>query len=359
MDVSQVVPGIIDTHIHQWDPFTTPREASRLAPLYRRAPGLFERLMPVLLDRGSRELILTARHVARAYLPADYAADVAATRTVLGVPVTEAVHVQCGWHRPDQSEETAWLDTLPFEVEGRPRLGAIVGNADPRDPDFARHLDAHAAASDRFRGIRFMTAHHPDPGVKSWIEEPGVLTSPAVLHGLAALAERGLTLDVFVFSHQLREVAALAAEHPDLTIVLDHYATPVGLLGPQGRSTGRTAGERADLLARWREDLSAVAEQPNVVAKHSGLAFPPLGHTQRGLTRTRLAELVAPLVEHTTAAFGPGRLVFGSNYPMDKPVASIEVILGALVDLLAPHGPDLVRKVLHDNAQRVYSLGGR
>ena len=35
-----VVPAIVDTHIHQWDPFTTPREASRLAPLYRRALGL-------------------------------------------------------------------------------------------------------------------------------------------------------------------------------------------------------------------------------------------------------------------------------------------------------------------------------
>ena len=356
MDVSQVVPGIIDTHIHQWDPFTTPREASRLAPLYRRAPGVFERLMPLLLDRGGRELILTARHVASAYLPADYAADVAPVRTALGVPVTDAVHVQCGWHRPDQSEETAWLDALPFGVEGRPRLAAIVGNADPRDPDFARHLDDHAAASDRFRGIRFMTAHHPDPGVKSWIEEPGVLTSAPVLRGLAALAERGLTLDTFVFSHQLREVAALAAEHPELTIVLDHYATPIGLLGPRGRSTGRTEAERADLLARWRDDLSAVAEHQNVVAKHSGLAFPPLGHSERDLDRARLAELVAPLVEHATTAFGPDRLVFGSNYPMDKPVARYETIVGALVDLLSPHGPDLVRKVLHDNAQRVYSL---
>jgi L-fuconolactonase len=99
-----------------------------------------------------------------------------------------------------------------------------------------------------------------------------------------------------------------------------------------------------------------VAEHQNVVAKHSGLAFPPLGHSERDLDRGRLAELVAPLVEHTTAAFGPDRLVFGSNYPMDKPVARYETIVGALVDLLSPHGPDLVRKVLHDNAQRVYSL---
>ena len=40
-----VVPGIIDSHIHQWDPFTTPREASRLAPLYRRAPKVLGKPM--------------------------------------------------------------------------------------------------------------------------------------------------------------------------------------------------------------------------------------------------------------------------------------------------------------------------
>uniref|UniRef100_UPI001C7F8D80 hypothetical protein n=1 Tax=Nocardioides pelophilus TaxID=2172019 RepID=UPI001C7F8D80 len=108
--LSGIVSGIIDTHIHQWDPFTTPREASRLAPLYRRAPRLLERLLPVALDQGTREMVRTAQYAARPYLPADYAADVAGAVEAVGVPVEAAVHVQCGWHRPDQSEETAWLD---------------------------------------------------------------------------------------------------------------------------------------------------------------------------------------------------------------------------------------------------------
>lgn len=354
--LSGIVPGIIDTHIHQWDPFTTPREASRLAPLYRRVPRLLERLAPVLLDLGTREMVRTVEYAAQPYLPADYAADVAGTVDAVGVPVESAIHVQCGWHRPDQSEETAWLDTLPFGSAGNPDLVGIVGNADPREAGFAQALDAHARASDRFRGIRFMTTWHPDRGVKNWIDAPNVMTSPAFLDGFAALAERGLTFDAYVYHQQIAEVRALAKEYPDTTIVLDHYAPPVGVLGPMGKSTGRTASDRADLLARWKDELAGLEDCRNVVAKHSGLAFPMLGHSEPGVTRQELAERVAPLVQHTTEVFGEDRLVFGSNYPMDKAIAAYGTLVGALADLLAPYGPDLLRKVFRDNAVSVYRL---
>ena len=349
-----IVPGIIDTHIHQWDPFTTPREASRLAPLYRRAPKLLERLKPVLLDQGSRELVITAEHVARPYLPDTYARDVAGTVASVGVPVEAAVHVECGWHRPDQSEETAWLDGLPFGQDGNPRLAGIVGNADPRDPDFGVQLDAHARASDRFRGIRFMTAWHADKGVKNWRDRDEVMTSPEFLRGFATLAERGLTFDAFAFSQQLPQVARLAQEYPEATIVLDHYAPPLGLLGPIGKGLGRTPEQRADLLARWKDDLSALAEHPRVVAKHSGIAFPVLGWRSAGTTRAELVDKTAPLVEHATQVFGEDRLMFGSNFPMDKAVTTYAELVGAYVDLLAPYGADLLRKVFRDNAVRVY-----
>ncbi|HWJ80591.1 MAG TPA: amidohydrolase family protein [Nocardioides sp.] len=354
--LSGIVPSIIDAHIHQWDPFTTPREASRLAPIYKRVPRLAERLLPVLLDQGTRELILTARNAARPYLPADYAADVAGTVDAVGVPVEAAIHVQAGWHEGSPAEETAWLDALPFGKDGNPALAAIVGEADPRKPGFADLLDAHAKASEKFRGVRFMTTWHPDKGVKDWIDEEGQMASPAFLRGFAALAERGLTFDAYVYSHQLTEVGVLAAEYPETTIVLDHYAPPVGVMGPMGKATGRTAADRARLLEGWKEAIAELATHPNVVAKHSGIAFPTLGHREPGLSRQQLAERVAPLVHHTTEVFGEDRLVYGSNYPMDKSITTYPIIVGALVDLLAPRGPELLRKVFRDNAQRVYKL---
>jgi predicted TIM-barrel fold metal-dependent hydrolase len=274
----------------------------------------------------------------------------------VGVAVEAAVHVQAGWHDDDQVGETAWLGTLPFGRDGHPRLAAIVANADPTAADFADVLDRHLAASDRVRGIRTIAAHHPDRRVKDWIDRPGVLAEPGFLAGFAALAERGLSFDAWVYAHQMGDVAVLADEYPETTVVLDHFATPVGLLGPMGSATGRTAGERAALLARWREDLAALAERPHVVAKVSGIAFPPLGLQRTGIGRAELAELAGPLVEHTVEVFGPDRVLFGSNFPMDKAVADYGAVVGAVADLLAPRGPEVLRKAFRENALRVYRL---
>ena len=348
-----VVPGILDAHIHQWDPSTTPREASRLAPLYRRAPRLVTAAMPLLLTQDKRELVLTPEHAARPYLPSTFAADVAGVVEAVGVPVEGVVHIEADWKSADPAEETAWVEALPFS---RQRLAAIVGHADPRKPDISAVLDRHAAASPRFRGIRCMATWHDDPKVMRWADTPRLLRDPAFLRGFAAVAERGLTFDTYVYSHQLDDVATLAGEYPDTTIVLDHYAPPVGWLGPMGRFTGRTDSERAGLLAGWREGMSTLASYPNVVAKHSGLAFPMLGLREAGIGRDALAERLGPLVTHTQEVFGPGRVLFGSNFPMDKANTTYATLVGALVDLLAPYGVDALRKAFRENAVRVYGV---
>jgi L-fuconolactonase len=352
-----VVPSIIDTHIHQWDPFTTPRTASPLAPIYKLSPRLLGALMPLLISRGNREMIRTPENAARPYLPANYSDDVAGVADAVGVPVESVVHVQAEWKTKEplgHAGETAWLETLPWGRDGNPQLTAIVGHADPLEPHFAELLDAHAAASGRFRGIRAMATWHPDKAVKRYTEHEGLFRSPEFLKGFATLAERDLTFDAYVYSNQLGDVSVLAAEYPQTTIVLDHFAPPVGWLGPMGKTLGRTLEQRDDLLARWREDIAALAQQPNVVAKLSGLAFPMLGMPTARWSRGEVASTVRPLVEHTTDVFGPDRLMWGSNFPMDRAITDYPSLVGALVDLLAPRGDDLLRKVFRENAQRVY-----
>ena len=351
-----VVPGIIDSHIHQWDPFTTPREASRLAPLYRRAPKVLDRLFPVLVAKGARDMVLSPQHVASPYLPDTYAADVTGVQEAVGAPVEAIVHVEAGWHSDDPSEETAWVASLPFGKDGAPRLGGIVAHADPRRDGFAGTLDAHARASERFAGIRCMAAWHEDKKVMQWGDREGILRSSEFLEGFAPVAERRLTFDAYVYSTQLPDVAVLAAEYPETTIVLDHYAPPVGWLGPMGRSLGRTDAERSEVFARWKDDIAALAEHRNVVAKHSGIGFPMTGLKQVGIGRDELARTVAPMVDHATDVFGEDRLLFGSNFPMDKANVDYPVLVGAMVDILAPRGDALLRKVFRDNAARIYGV---
>lgn len=355
-----VVPGIIDTHIHQWDPFSTPRTASPLAPLYKRAPRLFTAAMPLLISRGNREMIRTPEHVATPYLPTTYAADVAGVPDAVGVPIESVVHVQADWKTKDplgHADETAWLETLPWGEDGNPQLAGIIGHADPRDARFAELLDAHAAASPRFRGIRCMGSWHPDKAVKSYADGEGLFGTPAFLSGFAALAERGLTFDAYVYSHQLSDVGVLAAEYPATTIVLDHFAPPVGWLGPMGKTAGRTQDERDALFQGWQAGISELAsEHPNVVAKLSGTAFPVLGMATARWSRSDVAENVGPLIRHTVDSFGPDRVMFGSNFPMDKAITDYPNLPGALLDVLAEYSDDLLGKVFRHNAERVYSL---
>jgi len=67
-----------------------------------------------------------------------------------------------------------------------------------------------------------------------------------------------------------------------------------------GRSTGRTHNERDHILATWREGIQRVATYPNVVAKHSGVAFPMLGMPTGRWSRQQIVDSSAALVVPTT-----------------------------------------------------------
>ncbi|WP_280350592.1 amidohydrolase family protein, partial [Nocardia abscessus] len=243
-----------------------------------------------------------------------------------------------------------------------PPLGAILAGGDPAAPGFAELLDAHAAASPLLRGIRTMVAHHPDPGVRSFTDTPGKLTTEAFLDGFAQLAERGLSFEAWVYSHAIPDVTALAERYPEVPIVLNHLGTPAGIFGGVGKHTGTHPGLRRELLVRWRDDLAALAARPNVVAKVSGLMMPILGHPipPRG-TPTPAADLldrIGALIEHALDVFGADRLIWGSNFPVDKPVTSIANSIEAVATAVTGHGggPAELAQVFRTTAQRVYRI---
>ncbi len=349
---------VVDAHIHQWDPLTTPREFSPVAKLFRYLPvpiDVAKRVAP----RRDREFVGDPAPFVAPYLPADYRADAGE------VPVEAIVHIEVEWTGKGplrQVDETRWVASLPFGVD-TPLLGAIVGAADPARPGFAELLDAHRAASPLFRGIRTRVEYHPDSGVRAHNKEPGALTAPRFLDGFAALAERKLGFEAWVYSNQLPEVTALAGHYPDATIVLNHLGTPAGIFGPVGKHTGRNPGERRELFVRWRDDIAALATHPNVVAKVSGLMMPILGHPvpPRGEPTPVpvLLDRISPLLHHALDVFGPDRLLWGSNFPVDKPITSIPNAAAAVATALTDHGADAAAldQVFRTNAQRVYGVG--
>ncbi|MGX1806605.1 amidohydrolase family protein [Nocardia sp. NPDC055321] len=348
---------VVDAHIHQWDPLSTPREFSSLARLFRYVPVPIDWAKRVA-PRRDREFVGDPAPFVAPYLPAQYRDDAG------DVPVEAIVHIEVEWSGKGplaQAAETRWVASLPFGVD-TPVLGAIIGAGDPAAPDFAELLDAHRSASPLFRGIRTRVEYHPDPAVRAHNKAPGKLTDPRFLDGFAALAERGLSFEAWVYSGQLPEVTALASRYPDATIVLNHLATPAGIFGPVGKHTGRNPGQRRELFLRWRDDIAELATHANVVAKVSGLMMPILGHPvpPRGQATPVpvLLERISPMLTHALDVFGADRLLWGSNFPVDKPITSIGNAAEAVATALAGHGADdkALEQVFRLNAQRVYGI---
>jgi predicted TIM-barrel fold metal-dependent hydrolase len=196
-------------------------------------------------------------------------------------------------------------------------LGAAVR------PVLEQHVEA---GQGRFRGVRTRAAWHEHPAVHPLgLTQPGMVLDPRLQEGARELGAMGLTLDVWVYHTQLREVAALADACPRTTLVLDHCGCPLGV--------GPYAGARADVFEAWAADLSAVALRPNVVLKIGGLAMPRMGHRfHEQPAAPDSKQLVAawrPYFETCISAFGARRCMFESNFPVDKGAVGYRVLWNA------------------------------
>ncbi|HET7340267.1 MAG TPA: amidohydrolase family protein [Methylomirabilota bacterium] len=217
-------------------------------------------------------------------------------------------------------------------------------------------LDAHLAASPRFRGIRHATAWDASEAIRNAHTNPpaGLLGEAGFRRGFAELARRRLTFDAWLYHPQIAELTALARAFPDTTIVLDHFGGPLGIGPYQGR--------RAEVFAAWRSAVGTLAECPNVVAKLGGLVMPlnGFGFHKRAEppSSTELAEATRDWYLHTIDAFGVDRCMFESNFPVDKVSASYRVLWNSFKRIAAKFSAAEKAALFHDTAARVYRLGG-
>lgn len=133
--------------------------------------------------------------------------------------------------------------------------------------------------------------------------------------------------------HQLPAAFAVAAGIPGLTFVLDH-------LGKPPIATGE--------LAPWEADLRRLAALPNTVCKLSGMVTEAAPDWQM--------EDLTPYADTVLDAFGPQRLLFGSDWPVCTLRAGYREVVriaDRLTDRLSPTEKDAL---FHDNAARVYGL---
>jgi predicted TIM-barrel fold metal-dependent hydrolase len=252
--------------------------------------------------------------IRRNYLAADFAADCAP------VGVVRSVHVEAAHDPDDPVGESRWLQEVA-DRHGFPH--GIVAAARLEDPRVDEVLEAHTAFAN-MRGIRQML----DRG-----DGLQLIGERAWERGLARLPAYGLSFDLQVNPDQLVSAADLARRHPELVFVLNHSGMP------QGRTP--------EALEEWRSGLRRLAEQPNVVAKVSGLGM---------FDHSWSAESIRPYVEEMIAVFGVDRCMFGSNFPVDKLYGSYPALVDAYLQLVEGLSHDERRAFFYDNAVRVYRL---
>ena len=189
------------------------------------------------------------------------------------------------------------------------------------------------AGGGRFRGIRFITASHPEQAAwgSAVIRPEGLLMNPKLREGFARLAPLGLSFDAWMYHTQLSELVDLARAFPGTQIVLDHVGGAIGL-GPH-------AGKRDEVFVAWSRQLHELATCPNVHIKLGGLGMRMFGFTHHlGELPPSSEELAAawrPYIETCMAAFGPERAMFESNFPVDKGSCSYRVLWNAFKRIAA------------------------
>ncbi|RZJ20566.1 MULTISPECIES: amidohydrolase family protein [unclassified Acinetobacter] len=348
--------AIIDSHIHQWDPYNTPHAAALAVKLLGKHPYLLDKFVRLVNSDDLIETIGLTNHVTAPYLPENYLEDIGHYQ------VEQVVHVEASWHKNKGKGvigETRFIESLPFNEE-TVKLGGIVATADPRDSNFKKILQLHKKASPRFKGIRKMAALHEDKEIHAWTDEPHLYRNKKFLKGFEAIAQNNLTFDAWVYSTQLSDVIALAKQFPETSIVLDHFGTPAGLFGKVGSITGLTKTARENILVRWQDDMAELALCPNVYTKMSGLLMPVLGHQfhkqGRLASKQEIYDLVLPLISHVLQNFGSYRVMFASNFPMDRVSSSLLNIIDALSDAVVACDPNALERVFHHNAKQFYRL---
>ena len=224
-------------------------------------------------------------------------------------------------HAVDETPEMLAL------AESSDLVAGVVGWTDVAVPTFGERLSEllSGPGGRRLVGIRHQVQEMPDG---TW------LTRAETLRGLRQLASAGLAFDLIVRADQIPDCVAVARAVPELRFVVDHLGKP-----------RIAAGEREP----WASDIRALAELPNVACKLSGMV------TEADVERWTVADL-RPYSDLVLEAFGPERVMFGSDWPVCVLGAGYPQVVETAMQLTAELTEAEREAVFAGTATAVYGL---
>ena len=239
------------------------------------------------------------------------------------LPLLESIHFDgCIAVQARQNlEETRWLLEL---AEQHAFIKGVVGWVDLRSEKLNEQL-RRFSSHPKFVGVRHVVHDELDDHF---------MLRPEFRRGIAQLREFNLAYDLLLFPKHLTVAAQLVEEFPQQPFVLDHIAKP-------------RIGER--LISPWKEDLHQLAWFPNVFCKLSGM-----------VTETRWRQWQPGdfhrYMEVAFEAFGAGRLMIGSDWPVCTLSGDYEMVMKVVMNYLQKFPAEAQAAILGDNCARFYRL---
>jgi L-fuconolactonase len=218
-------------------------------------------------------------------------------------------------------QETRWLLELASEA---PFILGVVGWVDLRSPQLRSQLESFAE-NPKLVGIRHIVQSEPD----DWF-----LLHPEFLDGVALLQALGLAYDILIYPRQLPAAVEFARRLPGQRLVLDHL--------------GKPAVKQGDFRS-WASRIRDLASLPNMMCKLSGLV------TEADWQSWKVEEM-RPCLDVAFECFGPGRLMFGSDWPVCTVAASYSRVIEVVTDYLNSFSTEVRDAVMGGNAQQFWRL---
>jgi L-fuconolactonase len=203
-------------------------------------------------------------------------------------------------------------------------IAGVVGWIDLASPDCEEQL-LEMRRHPKFVGVRHITQDEPDDDF---------IVRPAVLRGLRVLQKHDVPFDLLFYVKHLHHAQMLARELPDLRMVIDHLAKP------------RIKDHRLD---DWEANFRAAAKLPNICCKLSGMV------TEADWQSWKPADL-KPYVDVALEAFGPDRLMYGSDWPVSVLAGPYQQVFEALHECLGPLSTEERDHVYRRTATDFYRL---
>jgi len=244
--------------------------------------------------------------------------DLRANLRSAGVDSAVVVQTVCV---PDETPELLAL------AGAAPEIGGVVGWVDLCSAGVGASIAAlrELPGGNELVGLRHQVQEEPDP---SW------LCRPEVRRGLRAVGAAGLVYDLVVLPHQLEAVTETVAALSEVRFVLDHGGKPPIATGA---------------MSPWSDHISELGRMGNVAVKLSGLVT-EADH------KSWTVEQLGPYVEVLLGAFGPGRTMWGSDWPVCLLASSYEGVMAAARALTAAMSPDEREAIFGGTATRWYAL---